>query len=538
MAECIRHTELPHTSRLFADLVCHFDCVQGFYHHAPFSENSFFAAAESVKIDSSHRARLVEVLRAENSQSGEAARAHLERLERPETLVVAAGQQVGLYTGPIFTIYKALSAARLASELTEKGLPAVPVFWLATEDHDLAEIDHVWVFDAQNRPIRLQASASPADGAGRPVGPLAVGDASRASLQRALADLPFGSEITRLAQEAYPDGVTFGGGFKSLLRRLLAPHGVLLLDPLSPGVRRLAAPLLRQVIEQGPELNVALRARGRQLEQSGYHAQVHVEESTSLFFLIENGRRISLRRSGQSGREYTANGRTHQQARLLARLEDEAEAFSPNALLRPVVQDFLLPTVAYLGGPAELAYLAQSEVLYRRLLGRMPVALPRAGFTILDARSQKLMSRYGLRLTDALSGAEALEQRIAEVALPERVRAATRSSQEQIETALRSLEEELLAFDPTLAAAVNLSGRKIRYQLSKIQAKGARENLRRVERCRADAAYLSGLILPEKTLQERFYSVLPFLARHGLGLLDRLYGSIRFDCPDHQVLVA
>ncbi|MBI3668014.1 MAG: bacillithiol biosynthesis cysteine-adding enzyme BshC [Acidobacteria bacterium] len=529
---CIRHTDLPHTTRLFADLGYHFDRVRSIYHYAPFDPESFVAAAREVQMDAAHRARLVEALAEQNRNSGPVAQNNLDRLSQPETLAVVTGQQVGLYTGPVYTIYKALTAARMAADLTRRGLPAVPVFWLATEDHDLGEVNHAWVFDSANHPIRLEAAARAEPN--QPVGGVRLDGNACEALRGALAALPFGAEIADLAQKYYPQGATFGAGFQALLARLLEPHGVLMLDPLSPAIRRLAAPLMARAIQAAPEFSAALLARGKELESGGYHVQVHFEERTSLFFLLQNGRRTPLRRSSDS---YTGNGASLTTAQLLARLETSPEDFSPNALLRPVVQDFLLPTVVYIGGPAELAYLAQAEVLYRRLLGRMPVAHPRACFTVLDARSEKLMRRYGLSVADTLHGLAALEQKIADTLIPGPLQRTFLEANDQIESALAATEAQLAAFDPTLAAALTKSRQKIKYQFSKIRDKTGRESLRRVERARSDAAYLLHLIYPEKTLQERLYSVLPFLARHGMGLLEQLHDSIHLDCPDHQVVV-
>ena len=534
MSECIRHTDLPHTTRLFADLVYHFDRVRGFYAYAPYDPESFRTAAPPAAIDGSHRAALVAALEQENRDAGPAAQRHLDLLSQSGTVAVTSGQQVGLYTGPVFTIYKALTAARLAADLTARGQPAVPVFWLATEDHDLEEIHHAWVFDAANQPIRLQATAAAQPH--QPVGGVRIEDPAGELLRQALSGLPFGEQVSEWAAEAYAGGVTFGGAFKTLLRRLLAPYGVLLLDPLSPAVRRLAAPLMSRAIRGAPDLTAALLERGAALDNAGYHAQVHMEDKTSLFFLVDQGRRTHLRRAGDA---YAGDGgEARTTAQLLHRLDGDPEAFSPNALLRPVVQDYLLPTVAYIGGPAELAYLAQSEVLYRRLLGRMPVALPRAGFTILDARVEKLLHRYRLRVLDVLEGGPALEQRIAGALIPPAVHDAFAQSRQQIRDALDAVDTHLQALDPTLAASLAGSRRKIEYQFSKIEAKTARETLRRAGRARQDAACLVGLIFPEKTLQERLYSVLPFLARHGPDLIDRLHGAIHLNCPDHQVLVA
>ncbi|HZS52449.1 MAG TPA: bacillithiol biosynthesis cysteine-adding enzyme BshC [Bryobacterales bacterium] len=528
---CIRHTELPHTSKLFADFIYDFDRVRKFYPYPPYAAESFAAAAGAIRMDPRRRAQLVEALAEENQNAGEAVLNNLDRLSRLDTLAVATGQQAGLYTGPIYTIYKALTAVRLAADLTERGTPAVPIFWLATEDHDLAEVNHSWVFDVSGQPVRLQASATAQPN--QPVGTIRLTGNDGGKLREALAALPFGGEVAELALEAYADGVTFAEGFKRLLARLLSRYGVLLLDPQSPALRRLAAPVIARAIREAPDLTAALLERGKDLETAGYHAQVHMEEKTSLFFLIENGTRTHLTRSSQG---YTENGNLLTPEQLLVRLDGNPEDFSPNALLRPVVQDYLLPTVAYIGGPAELAYLAQAEVLYRRVLGRMPVAAPRAGFTILDARAEKLMKRYGLDLGDVLHGPAALEQRIALTLAPPELQAAFHAATQEVESALDGLGAKLSAFDPTLAAALENSRRKIRYQLAKIQGKAAREAMRRTERARSDAAYLINLILPEKTLQERLYSVLPFLARHGLGLLDDIAKAIQFGCPDHQIL--
>ena len=198
----------------------------------------------------------------------------------------------------------------------------------------------------------------------------------------------------------------------------------------------------------------------------------------------------------------------------------------------------MLPTVAYIGGPAEIAYLAQSEAIYSRLLGRMPVAVPRAGFTILDARSDKLMRQYGLALSDLFHGAEPLRERIAGRLVPPGLRKAMGDTAVVLDAALERLRGELAAFDPTLAAAAERSGQKIRYQLARIDRKAGREALRRDQRAARHASYLYGLIYPERHLQERLYTFLPLLARHGLDLIGRVYDSIELECPDHRLMVA
>jgi uncharacterized protein YllA (UPF0747 family) len=329
--------------------------------------------------------------------------------------------------------------------------------------------------------------------------------------------------VSELVAEAYAPGATFASGFRRLVGRLLEPYGLLLLDPLAPSIRRVGAPLLERSVALAPELNRRLRERDAELFRAGYHSQVRVEEHTSLLFLLEEGNRLTWRLG--DGRKPPLE--------LAARAED----LSPNALLRPVVQDFVLPTVAGVFGPAELAYLAQAQVLYRELLGRMPVAVPRWGATLVDGRSARLMIRYDLRPADFFHGEEALCERIAARLVPPAVRTQLDDAGARTERLLDDLGATLAGFDPSLAATFGKSRRKILYQLSKISGKAARETFRRDERARADAVALVHLLYPHRHPQERFYSILPFLARHGPGLIERLYAELGLDVPGHRLVL-
>lgn len=519
---CVRQTELPGVTRLSADISYHPDRTARFYRHPMRDLAAFQAAARAVDLAPERRAALVDALRVQNPPS-----LALDRLAQPGTLAVAAGQQVGLFSGPAYTIYKALHAARLAEWLTAQGLPAVPVFWLATEDHDFAEVNHTWVFDAQHQPLKLEMRRQ--TGA-QPVGGVELAAPPVDQLRAALAGLPFADEATAMVAETYVTGRTMGQAFGDLLRRLLERFDIPHVDPMLPAFRALAAPVLRSAVERAPELNAAVLDRNRELVEAGYHAQVHVEPQNAFFFLLENGKRLALRRDNG---DYQLNGRRFTSAELA----DRAAELSPNALLRPVVQDSILPTVASILGPAEAAYIAQSDVLYSRILGRMPVAVPRAGFTILDGRSQKRMERYGLSLSDFFHGKEALRERMAAALIPPDLTIRLHDTLVDVDAAVERLRARLLAFDPTLEKALATSARKIRHQAAKIQAKTGREAMRRDERASRDAASLYGLVYPERHLQERLYSILPFVAKHGLDLINQIYESIQLDCADHRVLV-
>jgi bacillithiol synthase len=519
----VRQTELPSTSRLAADVLYHPDRSARFYRHPLRDLASYRAAASQIDLADDRRAALIAALGAQNAGSPS-----LARLAQPGTVAVVTGQQVGLFGGPAYTIYKALHAAKLAQWLTRNGVPAVPVFWLATEDHDFAEVNHVWVFDEEHKPRKVEARRA---ASGQPVGGVELPSPPIAALSAAMQGLPFRDETVALVEESYRAGATMGVAFGALLRRLLGDFDILQVDPMLPAFRELAAPALRAAVEAAPELSAGALERAGELSAAGYHAQVHVEESAAFLFLLEDGKRLALR---QRGGEYIQNGRRYSAAELM----DRAASLSPNALLRPVVQDSMLPTVAYIGGPAEIAYLAQSEVFYRVLRGRMPVAVPRAGFTILDQRSHKLIERYGLSLSDFFGGEEALRERIAARLVPPGLSSAMRRAEEEVSAVLDRLGGEIAGFDTTLAAALERSGRKIRYQLGKVERKIGREALVRDARAARGAASLYGLVCPERHLQERLYSILPFLATHGPELIPGIYEALELDCPDHRVVIA
>jgi len=516
---CVRHTEIPGTTKLFADLIYHFDRVQDLYPYRP-NHIETLVAASRFQYPDARRAALVKALTPLNQGNPS-----LATLAQPSTVAIVTGQQVGLFSGPAYTVYKALTAIKAARELAERGVPAVPVFWLATEDHDFAEVDHAWVFGPDHQPVRIRMAGpeqSESQNGSHPVGGIPLRDIPVAELRSALAGLPFADEAVAMVERAYQPGETMGSAFARMIGELFAPWGLLLIDPMQRAVREMAAPLMREVVERMPELIDALLVRSGELLARGYHAQVLVDaRTTSLAFLLQDGQRVALRHQKLSTPE-------------LAR---RAADLSPNALLRPVVQDYLLPTAAYIGGPAELAYLAQSQVLYGKLTGRQPAAFPRACFTLLDERSHKRMVRYGVNPVDLFVGEPALHDTIAARLVPERLRARLEVTKNAVSSALDLLRGDLDHFDVTLAAALGTSRRKIEYQVGKIAHKTANRIMARDQQATRDACSLNGLAFPEKRLQERVYSIVPFIARFGPGLVEELYSAVKIECPDHQFVV-
>ena len=282
----------------------------------------------------------------------------------------------------------------------------MPIFWLATEDHDFAEVDHVWIFDAAHHPVSLRTEAPAGwQGKQRPAGGFPVEHPPIAELRKALAGFAHGEEIVAAVADSYQPGVTMGAGFRALLVKLLGRIGMLVLDPLDPKLRAVGAPFMAEALAAAPDLKTCAagskQGTGRsRVSCAGQRRREHV---VVLF-----------------ARERRADYSSQERCRVRG-FQDRAADVSPNALLRPVWQDYLFPTVAYVGGPAELAYFAQSQVIYDRLLGRMPVVVSRASFTLLDARAAKLMGRYSLTIPDTLTPEDSLKERIAHALIPEAV---------------------------------------------------------------------------------------------------------------------
>jgi bacillithiol biosynthesis cysteine-adding enzyme BshC len=271
-----------------------------------------------------------------------------------------------------------------------------------------------------------------------------------------------------------------------------------------------------------------VRRRNEELKGAGYHAQVVVDEDASFLFLLSGNKRTAIR--WKEGRFVTKD-----RSYSVEELATQADKLSPNALLRPVMQDYLLPTTAYVAGPSEIAYMAQGQVLYEKLLGRMPVIFPRNSFTLLDAQAAKLMERFGLRLPDLLGHRESVKSRIASKMVPSPIKQQFDSLRLNINQQLAQLRDELNRFDPTLEKAAQKGTAKIAYQLEKLCQKAARETLRRDERAAKDTDYLMNTVYPQRHLQERFYSIVPFLAKHGWNLPQQLYECVQLSCPHHMV---
>jgi bacillithiol biosynthesis cysteine-adding enzyme BshC len=530
----IPYTRVPHSSKLLLDYLYHFDSVRDFYTGSPFTSATYKDLAQQLKGFHRERTALLEILTRQNEAFGSAEPtfASIRRLREPGTFAVVTGQQVGLFSGPAFTLYKALTAVRVAQVLSEQGLPCVPIFWLATEDHDLDEVAQAGIFDEEYGLVTLK------DFGERPaprssVGVVKLTDEINVALDRLQATLPAGEPREALLADlraCYQPGATWAQAFGRLLTRLFGQWGVVMLDPLDNALRPLIAPMFTQALTQAATLRAHLIDRSQALVRAGYHAQVHVAEDSTLVFARRQGNRLPV--ALRNGRFFVGEEETS-----LAELTAEAESLTPNVLLRPLVQDVLLPALAYVAGPSELAYLAQAHTLYASFGRPQPIIFPRAGFTLVDRRIQRLMEKYALEVEDVWQGEEHLGRRIAGAESAEGWSKRFDESEQELARLLARLRQNLETLDPTLLDALKNAEEKMRYQMERLRGKVSRAALERSELLSRHQQTLRRFLMPEKNLQERQVSGVYFLGRAGYELLPRLLGHVQTQSSDHQVLV-
>jgi bacillithiol biosynthesis cysteine-adding enzyme BshC len=302
---------------------------------------------------------------------------------------------------------------------------------------------------------------------------------------------------------------------------------------MSPELHRLSLPTMRRAVKEHAAIASELVERSRALEKAGFHAQVKVTEQSTLVFRIVDGQRVALRLA--NGGLATGN-KAESLDETLKALEERPEDFSPSALLRPVIQDTLLPTVAYIAGPAEVAYHAQTSLIYKKLLGRAPAILPRASFTVVPAHVSNLLKKYNLDVRDILQGRNKLRARMEAEALPQAISTRFDEGEQSIKALVEGLREPLTKLDQTLLGALDTASEKMLYQLNGLRAKAGRAEGFRTGVLNTHENEIANSLLPNNALQERSFGLLTFFAVEGPELLDHLDRRIRAGTGEHCFL--
>ncbi len=471
------------------------------------------------------RAAMVAVVAAQQERRAAPpeARAAAATLASSDTVAVVTGQQAGAFGGPLYTLLKAITAIQLARRTQkEHGVPAVPIFWVEADDHDWDEIRSCTILDAQLQP-RTVTLAAPAGAGERPIGTLALDEGiegSIAELASALAPSDFTAATIAGLRDTYRAGAGVATAFAAWLDRLLGPLGLIVFESCDPAAKPLARDVFVRELQSGRTASLAAAA-GQALASLGHEPQVAAQPDAVALFHVDGGRTPVKRRDA---------------AGLAADAAQHPQRFSPNVLLRPIVQDTIFPTACYVAGPSEIAYQGQLRGVYEEFGVPMPLLYPRATATLIDSATARFLEKYGLPLADLQPRDEAALNRLLQAQLPPEVDRSLKEAGGAVRAAMQRVVDAMPALDPTLAGAAKTTLGKMEHDLRSLEGKVVQAAKRRDETLRRQFSRAQALVFPGGQLQERTLGTVFFLNRYGPALVDRLLEELPLDIGQHWVL--
>jgi bacillithiol biosynthesis cysteine-adding enzyme BshC len=539
----IPFNSIPHQSALFLSYLNFSPSALRFYSNTPTIES----LERIARADAGHlrfpRAEITSILRRQNNAFGADAKTQhqIDELEKTDCVAILTGQQVGLFANPLYTIYKALTAVHIAEELNKRGISAVPIFWMETEDHDLPEVTHRTLLDPNGSIQTIDYRGALFKEAGMPpgsVGSLRFSSSIREVVVDFLGRFPDSSwkgEMQHQLESTYMPGATFALSFAQLLSQILRGSGLILFDPHDSEAKRLTSAVIQKSLLASDTLRAALLERNQELESAGFHSQVSILENSTVLFFFEDGARYALERR-DSGFALKNSGRIFSLDELLSLAEQTPEKFSPNVLLRPLIQDYLFPTVAYVGGSSEVAYFAQIEVLYR-LFGRpMPVIWPRDSFTLIESKIGVEMDRLQVSLQDCFHDRQSLIEKVLRNSGFSKASTNIEGLQKLLDQELTTIRPELEAVDPTLARALETARRKILHNVQHLKSQVIRLEATQNSAVSKIVDVLMNNCFPNGALQERELGIQHFWVRYGPSVLDDIRASLELGRFSHRVL--
>jgi bacillithiol biosynthesis cysteine-adding enzyme BshC len=527
----------PWIRPLAGDYAFNFDRVAALYAGDPASRSAWAdAIARTRGLTRSHEA-IARVIAAQQARRNAppAAREAAARLADPATVAVVTGQQAGAFGGPLFTLLKAVTALQLARKAAhDHQAPVVAVFWVDAEDHDWNEIASCTVLDAAFQPRTV--TIPPPEGAGeRPVGTLKLDARIGQTLDEiaaALGETEFTAPLMAGLRAAYTPGAGVSEAFATWAETVLGPHGLIVFDASDPAAKPIVGEVFSREIHGAGKTAALAAAAGEALAALGHQPQV-VPQAGSLALFHMDGARRPLKRQGNGfaagDREFTAEA-------LAAEVSSAPDRFSPNVLLRPVVQDTLFPTICYVAGPSELAYLGQLRDVYNSFGVPMPLIYPRATATLVDSATARFLAKYDVAIESLQPQDESALNHLLESQIPPSVESALTAAEEAVRVSMERVIEVLPAVDPTLAGAARTTLTKMEHDLRGLQNKMIHAAKKRDETLRRQFSRAQAQVFPLGHPQERTLSALYFLNRYGPAVIDRLFEELPLDMGQHWVI--
>jgi bacillithiol biosynthesis cysteine-adding enzyme BshC len=524
------HVQTLSGSDLVDDYIRGAPGVAAFFRGFPWNADAYRRKADELRgrFDAARLSRMADAI---TPTSDEAAR-RLERIARGEGFFVTTGQQTGLFTGPLYTVHKTLSAIALARALErELDVPVAPLFWVASDDHDWDEVNHADFLDRDNKPRCVELS--PGSDRRPSMGRRALGkeiESALSEMAEVLPDSDFSGDLLESLRAAYRPDHTVAQAFTETVHDLFGAFDLLVTDAQHTVVRELGAGVLRQELSASAQHEQKLANQTARLTEAGYESQVSIiEGATNVFYEDAHGRERILREDG--GWVLRASHRRMTDAELWDMFERDRDGFSANVLLRPVLESHVFPTLAYVAGPGELRYLAQTGCLFEAHGVGMPLVFPRFSVTLVETKVRKVLDKLGLDL-------DAFERPVHEIAaeyvqdeMPEPAMDALSTLRRSIQEGYQKLFDASRPVDPTLKGPI-FHARNSSFQALSDAEKKIRQHVRQQHEIAVDQIRKAfDNLRPHNKPQERVLNVYQYLSRYGRDLLGDILGrmEVRLD---------
>jgi len=535
----VSFNRLAGSTKLFLDFICCSETAFKYYKYDFKSMSSYINAAEWIDRSTYNREEIATLISdaAAPLNLPDPIKANIEKLSRPDSLVVFSGQQVGMLLGPMYTVIKALTSYKLAKKLEASlNRPVVPCFWMATDDHDFDEIKCVNLLDrsGESRELCYNPSSLKND---IPMSDIILDreiDSFHDSLSEHLIETEFSRSIDDILKNRYKSGNGISSAFAGLFVDLLGDFGIIPVDPNYPGMKRLFAPVFRREIENHDKIFDLYEAASQELLDAGYHRQVHKSgESLNLFF-NENGRANIVHNNG----EFRLDGRdsVFTKDELLGKLETEPERFSPNVCLRPVAQCSAFPTVCQIVGPSEAAYYAQIKSIFKYLNVPWPVVKPRIFATIVEPHIRKSVEKLSIDFTSLYNDTDHEISRVIKENFPSEIEAGAEAIREETKKPLKDLSVSLKDKDPESFQAIEHSLKRLDHELNHLYKRLFAAHKKRHDTAVGQVKRVASFLFPQGKFQERIVSPVYFANKFGPDIFKRLEEKLDIDSVDHQLV--
>ncbi|XWN38210.1 MAG: bacillithiol biosynthesis cysteine-adding enzyme BshC [Balneola sp.] len=507
-------------SKLFKTYTSNFDALTDFYSGNPFSDKDVVLKSERIRKKDSH-INFLAALKDLHSELEIEQSSQIEKLANPDSLAVVTGQQLGIYGGPVFTIYKTISTILLAKEWEKKlARPVVPVFWLADEDHDFEEI--AWFGIPGNKEFKKIEYSDESDG--KPVSVISINeniDALKETIKSEMFDTDFSDELWSLFDRYFKSGVTFRKAFALMMDELFGKHGLLIVGSNSKSVKAILKDTLKSSVVQADAIYSSLQKQSEKLENK-FHRQVVVGES-NLFYLNEDGHRLKL---DHTKGNWSTENNNWVKKELLDLIESKPERFSPNVFLRPVIQDQLLPTLGYVAGPGEVAYYGQMKELYPHFDLEMPIIFPRFSATIIESGIDRILEKIPFEFHRYEDRIEDLEKEYAKNSESTDVEKLFKEWKQEIRSVSDAPADVIIGIDGSLEGLVGKTISGFETELDKLKGRVYRSIKQQEETQLQRIRKIKAQLYPDNGLQERMVSFMYFMNKYGVNMWDDLLADL------------